>query len=250
MMLGVFIVHILLTPVLFYGILLIVERSFESQFVDQVRNNTLLYSELIKPAAEDQDIQKQVSFLYETQVSGDVIFAEFLNNDGTTIQSDTNGANDNIIFDEDFRFGEHADQIYFIAAQLFSDVDGRSLGTLRLGYDELSIQTQITAAYRYGSFIAGCYVVFSMLLAIFFSRFLVRPVSSLRSLATSIAAGNHSVELHVDTNISELKGLAEDLEIMTRTRSANKMKYLTVNYVWRQFSIAPVKVLSRLTTRE
>jgi len=213
-MLGVFIVHILLTPVLFYGILLIVERSFESQFVDQVRNNTLLYSELIKPAAEDQDIQKQVSFLYETQVSGDVIFAEFLNNDGTTIQSDTNGANDNIIFDEDFRFGEHADQIYFIAAQLFSDVDGRSLGTLRLGYDELSIQTQITAAYRYGSFIAGCYVVFSMLLAIFFSRFLVRPVSSLRSLATSIAAGNHSVELHVDTNISELKGLAEDLEIM------------------------------------
>jgi len=68
MMLGVFIVHVILTPVLFYGILLIVERSFESQFVDQVRNNTLLYSELIKPAAEDQDTQEQIARYIATRL--------------------------------------------------------------------------------------------------------------------------------------------------------------------------------------
>jgi len=214
MILGIFMVHIPLTPLLFYGIMLIVERSFESQFIDQVRNNTRLYSELLEPAVEDQDTENLVSFLYETQFSGDVIFAEFLNNDDTTIRPDTNGSGKEIAFREDFSFGEHADQTYFIAVQLFSNADGRSLGTLRLGYDELPVQGQINAAYRFGSIIASCYIVFSILLAIFFGRFLIQPVSSLRNMATSIAAGDHSVEFHVNTNISDLKSLAEDLEIM------------------------------------
>jgi len=214
MILGVFIVHIALTPLLFFGILLIVERSFESQFIDQVRNNTLLYSELLKPAVEKQDIQKQASFFYETQFSGDVIFAELLNNNNSAIGTKTNGTKEPMVFREDFDFGQHADQIYFIAVQLFSDVDGRSLGILRLGYDERSVQDQINTAYRYGSFIAACYIVFSILLAIFFGRFITRPVSFLRNLATNITAGDHSIELHVNTTISELKSLAEDLEIM------------------------------------
>jgi len=207
-------IHIPLTPLLFYGIMLIVERSVESQFIDQVRNEALLYSELLEPAVEAQDTQKQVSFLYETKFNGDVIFAEFHNRDNTTIGADTDGTKEKIVFREDFYFGGHEDQTYFIAAQLFSDVDGRSLGTLLLGYDELPVQEQIDAAYRYGSFIASCYIVFSIFLAIFFGRFLTRPVSSLRNLATSIAAGDQSVEFHVNTNISELRHLAEDLETM------------------------------------
>ncbi len=226
MILGVIIVHIMLTPLLFFGILLIVERSFESQFVDQVRNDTLLYSELLKPAVENQDTKKQASFFYETQFSGDVIFAEFLNNDASAIGTEMNGTKEPIIFREDFDFGQHADQIYFIAVQIFSDVDGRSLGILRLGYDELSVQDQINTAYRYGSFIASCYIIFSILLAIFFGRFLTRPVSSLRSLATSVAAGEHSVELRVDTTISELKSLAEDLEVMHQSLIGKQEKIL------------------------
>jgi len=214
MILGIFMIHILLTPLLFYGIVLIVERSFESQFVNQVRNDALLYSELLRPAVEAQDTQRQVSFLHETQFNGDVIFAEIHNIDEANIRADTNGTREETVFREDFYFGGHDDQIYFIAAQLFSDVDGRPLGTLRLGYDELPVREQINAAYRYGSFIAACYIVFSILLAIFFGRHLIRPVSSLRKLATSIAAGNQTVEFHVNTNIPELKSLTEDLEVM------------------------------------
>ena len=44
LILGVVVMHLVLTPILFYGILLIVERSFESRFVDQVRKNTILYA--------------------------------------------------------------------------------------------------------------------------------------------------------------------------------------------------------------
>ena len=53
LILGVVVVHLLLTPLLFYGILLIVQQSFESQFVDQVRNNTLLYLQLLTGVIED-----------------------------------------------------------------------------------------------------------------------------------------------------------------------------------------------------
>jgi len=214
LILGVIVVHVVLTPLLFYGILLIVERSFESQFIDQVRNNTLLYAELLKPSIEEEDEQKRNSFLYETIISGDVVFAEFLDTEGRTARADPNELEDELVFREDFEFGEHTDQVYFIAAQLFSDIDGRPLGFLRLGYDELSVQEQIDAAYRFGSLIAGGYILFSTLLAIFFGRRLFKPVSSLRSFARSIAAGNRSVELQVDTNIFELKHLAEDLQFM------------------------------------
>ena len=214
MILGVFLLHVLLTPMLFYGILLIVERSFESQFIDQVRNDSLLYASLMKPAAEIQNIQKQKAFLDEAQFSGHVVFVKFTNNDGVVVRADTVGSTVKTVFKEDFYFGEHADDIYYIAIQLFSDLDSRLLGSLELGYDELSIQERIDTVYRYGSLAAVGYIVLSMLLVIFFGRLLIRPVSSLRNLAKSIAAGNHTIDLNVNTDISELKLLADDLEIM------------------------------------
>jgi PAS domain S-box-containing protein len=226
LILGIFIVHLALTPLLFYGILLIVERSFESQFVDQVRNNTLLHSDLLKPLVEDQDLQGQAAFLYETKISGDVVFAEFVDDEHRTIRADPSGTDEGLVFVEDFGFDQHDDQIYFIAAQLFSNLDGRPLGFLRLGYDELLVQEQISAAYRFGSFIAGGYIVFSMLLAIIFGRRLLQPVSALRSLATSIAAGDQSVELRVNTDIFELKRLAEDLQLMHRSLVSKQQEIL------------------------
>jgi hypothetical protein len=105
LILGVVIVHLVLTPLLFYGILLIVERSFESRFIDQVRNNTLLYAELLKPSIEEEDKQKQNSFLYETIISGDVVFAEFLDTEGRATRAAPNGLDEELAFREDFVFG-------------------------------------------------------------------------------------------------------------------------------------------------
>ncbi|MDH3441045.1 MAG: PAS domain S-box protein, partial [Gammaproteobacteria bacterium] len=217
LVLGVIIVHLILTPLLFYGILLIVERSFESQFVDQVRNNTQLYAELLRRIVEEDDEQRRADFLYEAKIGGDVIYAEFINGDGEITRAALTGLEEELAFREDFEFGEHDDQVYFIAAPLFSQVGGQPLGLLKLGYDELSVQAQIDTAYGFGSLIAGGYIAFSTLLAIFFGRRLLRPVSSLRSFATRVAAGDRSAELHVDTDIFELRRLAEDLQLMHRS---------------------------------
>ena len=217
LILGVVIVHLVLTPLLFYGILLIVERSFESQFIDQVRNNTLLYAELLKPVIEADNLQRRADFFYESKISGDIVYAEFIDHEDRTARTELTGTESDLSFQEDFRFGEHRDQVYFIATPLFSDLDGRPLGFLRLGYDEISVQQQINAAYGFASLIAGGYIVFSTLLAIFVGRRLLQPVSSLRSFATRIAAGDPHVDLQVDTDIVELKRLGEDLRLMHRS---------------------------------
>src|SRR3990172_3553417 len=173
MILGVLLIHILLTPLLFFGILLIVERSFESQFIDQVRNDTLLYASLLKPAVVNKDQQQQIELLEGIHLSGDIIFAEITNNDGLVTRIATDAAMPE--FREDFYFGEHEDVVYFISTQLFNDVDSEPLGRLTLGYDEMPVQAQIDAAYRFGSLLAVCYIALSMLLVIFFGRLLIRP---------------------------------------------------------------------------
>jgi two-component system NtrC family sensor kinase len=218
LILGVVVVHLLLTPLLFYGILLIVQQSFESQFVDQVRNNTLLYLQLLTGVIEDGSEEDQQAFLQETMISGDVLFAEYIDSNGQATRARLSGTEEpDIAFVEDFEFGEHGDQVYFIEAPLYGRDDGQPLGIFRLGYDELSVQEQINAAYGFGTIIASSYILLSMIVAIFFGRRLIQPVLSLRQLATSIAAGDTSLELRVDTGIAEFEHLANDLEHMHRS---------------------------------
>lgn len=227
LILGVVAIHALLTPLLFYGILLIVERSFESRFVDQVRNNTLLYSELLAAIIEKGDDEERQSFLNETRISGDVLYAEHIDENGRTARAELAGVEEEpLIFLEDFEFGEQDDDIYFISTPLYSAADGQPLGALRLGYDELSVQEQIRAAYGFGTIIASSYIVFSMVLAIIFGRRLFHPVSSLRSFARRIAAGDRSVELNVNTSVFELKHLAEDLRLMHKSLVSKQQEIL------------------------
>ncbi|MDH3991173.1 MAG: hypothetical protein OEV34_18710, partial [Gammaproteobacteria bacterium] len=133
LILGVVVMHLVLTPILFYGILLIVERSFESRFVDQVRKNTLLYAELLRPIVERGDVGERETFLYETKISGDVVYAGFADSQGIASGDDPDSSGNDLVFQEDFDFGQHADQVYFIAAPLFSESNGTLLGFLRLG---------------------------------------------------------------------------------------------------------------------
>lgn len=226
LILGVILVHAVLTPALFYGILLIVERSFESQFVDQVRNDMLLYSELFRPSVESRDEQKLADLLDETLIGGDVVYAEFIGPDGRSTRSESNGRGNTLVFREDFAFGEQGDRVYYIATRLFDPANGEPLGLLRLGFDEVSVREQIAAAYRFGSLIAAGYIVFSIALAIFFGRRFIQPVSSLRSLATSIAAGDRSVRFQADTNIFELQCLADDLQVMHKSLLGKQQEIL------------------------
>jgi len=63
MIVGILLTQVVLAPLLFYGILFFVERGFQSQFVDQVRNNTFFYAALMKPAVVVGNISNQKAVL-------------------------------------------------------------------------------------------------------------------------------------------------------------------------------------------
>ena len=67
MIFGVLAIQILLTPLLFYGILHFVERGFQSQFIDQVRNNTYLYAAAMHPSVGEENIPKQMGITAQTR---------------------------------------------------------------------------------------------------------------------------------------------------------------------------------------
>ena len=217
MIFGVLAIQILLTPLLFYGILHFVERGFQSQFIDQVRNNTYLYAAAMHPSVGEENIPKQISVLSEALFDEDLVLAEFIQPDGSVIRPDSDARVAETNFKEDFKFDEHGDHIYYIALQLLDDIEGDLLGTLRLGYSEIPTQKRIFVAYRYGILLAAGYAVLSILLVIFFGRRLIRPISQLQDMAQSIATGDTAAGLNVNTEILEISALAKDLDSMRQT---------------------------------
>ncbi len=216
MVLGVLFIHVLLIPVLFYGLLFIVERNIQSQFIDQLRNNTFLYSALMKDAIEQNNVTRQREILDEVIFRGDVVLAEFVSSDSTTIHPSVPNILFKTKFREDFDFGTNGDDTYYIALDIFSDDTNERLGTLRLGYDEIPVKRQIVSAYHYGIFFAIGYLFLSMFLVIFFGQKLVKPITELRNLTQSIAGGDEDVSMDINTNIAEIKYLSSDLDTMQK----------------------------------
>jgi PAS domain S-box-containing protein len=191
----------------------LVEKEFKTSFIDQVRYTSFLYASLLKSVAEDENISNQIALLDEMFSGKDIIFAEFIHPDATTIRPNYL-SEAKIKFIEDFDIHSHGDYVYYVKLKLISDIDNRLLGTLRLGYDESSISERIAATYHYASFLAIAYIILSMLLVILFGHHLTKPISILRKVAKKIADGDQSVKLDISTNISEVDSLAKDLDNM------------------------------------
>ena len=217
MIFGLLAIQILLTPALFYGILYFIERGFQSQFVDQVRSDTYLYTALVQSAVAHGNISNQKAILGEALFNEDLVLAEIVYPDGTVVKPDTPTRFADLNFKEDFNFSENGDQVYFIAKQIPIDIYGKSSASLRLGYNEKPTQNRIDVAYRYGILLVLGYLVASIFIAIFLGRRLGRPISRLQDIARRIATGNTDVDLNVSTSILEISDLTKDLDSMRQT---------------------------------
>jgi len=213
MVLGLLIVQVGLTPLLFYGILDFIERGLQEQFVDQVRSKTRLYATLMKAAIQDGDSAAQVEVLNEALINEDMVLADLVLPGGYIVKPGSEVWYVDASFREDFGFGENEDQIYNIAVALSGRSSDAFLGSLRLGFDEAATHQRIGAAYRFGILIASGYAVLSILLAVVLGRRLTRPVKHLQQMARGITAGE-AVNLEVETGISEIGELARDLDVM------------------------------------
>ena len=204
-------IHLLLTPILLFGIYRVIKPSLEAQFVNHVRSDALLFANLVTPRLDSAKITELESLLGEFLLNGRLAFAQIVT-DQSTINADM-ALNATQKFQEDFFFGEHGDSIYFLAVPLTNSENGMA-GTLKLGYDERQTEQDIALLYHRSLYFMAIYMGLTLLIVGLLGRRLVRPLERLRDEAEQIAAGNHAGQFSSGTQITEVAALAKYLEKM------------------------------------
>ncbi len=202
-------INLILMPLLLIGVIFLVKKGFESNFIDQVRLDSHIFAESVAQAQDPALIREMID---DVIMSGRYVYADLVM-ENETPENPQDGATDST-FREDFFFGQNGDDVYYIAVPLPSNEDFGSSFILRLGYDETPIIEQIHNTIRLCSYLAAAYIMMTLLASSIFGSLLSRPLRSLRADARKIASGGYDHQLNVNTSISEISSLAGDFETM------------------------------------
>lgn len=211
MVAGMMVINLILLPLMFGASIHLVEKSNQNQFIEHIRSTSPLYTQMIRPEDNETTV---ISILDDILLSGEVIFAEMENNDGKKITSSY--GNTDIVFIEDFFFGQHNDNRYFISMPVLNRV-GDKLGTLRIGYSEQITIEHTNIVYQRSIIIIIIYFVISTLFVVLTSVFLTRSIRLIGETSQAIAKGELEKPFSVKTNIGEIKQLTNNLEQMRTT---------------------------------
>ena len=205
-------IHAVLMPPLFYAISNTVERTMKDSFVDNVRNVARIFVDRLEsrePAATEQQL---VAFLDSAILSGQGSYAA-MEIGGRTVASSLMSDQDTELFQEDFAFGEHGDDVYYLSLPVsgFSEP-----AVLKLGYDESPIHADFAALQRTLIYVLAAYLLMTLFVAGFVSSTIVRPLRWLQRASRAISSGDVDRELKADSRLDEISALADDLETMRR----------------------------------
>ena len=207
MLLGSLLIHALLIPFIYFGILHLAEQDYQAKFVDHARAQSFLLVRIMEQAADPSRITQIADDLV---LSGQVAYVDYLDASGTNYAS---AFNPGIDFQEDFFFGEHGDHVYSISIPIRSGKDGKG-DALRIAFDEQPVEEHIGKFYRFGFLLACGYIVLTLLFIGFFGHLLTKSIRQLRDASRRIANGHTEEQLAVHTGVEEVSSLARDLEFM------------------------------------
>ncbi|MFC0679550.1 putative bifunctional diguanylate cyclase/phosphodiesterase [Lysobacter korlensis] len=228
-LLAVFGVHALIIPLFFGGLVFFVNQAFTAQFVNQIRSETRLFASLI-PSDFDHGAAREI--FYASAAGSTLMSVEILSKDGdvhwtfeSPMVSDAPPA-----FREDFLFGEHGDDVYFIATPLF-DADGEPAAQLRLAFDETPTLEQIAIVNRRAALLTLGYLVLTLLLAAYWIHRLNRPMRALGLASRRVASGEFREAIEVRTSLPEILSLASDINHMRAEllKNTDEMQHMAMH---------------------
>jgi signal transduction histidine kinase len=202
-------IHAVLLPLLFYGLLNIVEQSHEELFINDVRK----YSRFAADFFEEEilhDNSHVAQMLDSALLGSGGILAELIMGD-TYLRSKLSPNIAGTQYKEDYGFGQHGDQIYFLSMPVNLP---EQQATLRMGFDEQPTNEQISLAKQQIAAVLLSYLILSIIALVLLSNRMAQPLRSLQKASRSIAQGHHDNQLKVDSPLTEISELAEDLESM------------------------------------
>lgn len=213
MILAVMLIHAVLLPLLSYGMLAVVRNVQEEIFIDHVRIYSRVFADLLQSNGEMPDEGRIIEMLDSAILGGRCVYAAFKQGDRRLLSS-LMDADEGEAFEEDFSFGEHDDNVYYLSVPL---IDGAAMAVLEFGFDEAPTLLEMENARRTIISIVLVYLLVSVVLVIFLSKVLSRPLQRLRHDSHKIASGDYTRHMSVDSNIFEIDALTKDLEHMRST---------------------------------
>ena len=206
----VLVIHAALVPLLYLGVTAIVERGYADLFVNSVRAFSRLTADELE-AADDREFEERAARLLDgAMLTGQIVFTEI--SDGTRkLHSSIPVDAPAIPRPDDFDFGDHGDQVYYIS---HSVKRGTHSMYLRLGFDERPTFESIVAARRRVLLAVLAFTLASILVSIWLSTVIARPMVRLRESAKRVAEGDVHTRLQMSSTIREVQELNQHLEWM------------------------------------
>jgi signal transduction histidine kinase len=208
----VLVIQAALLPLLFYRLLIIVEKSHADAFVDQVRSYGRILADEMEIGDGLSTPSRTLTLLDSVILSGRGAYAEIVEN-GKALRSSLIEPNAGPYHGDDFKFHSGGDNIYFISVPITKG--GRDV-VLRLGFDETETLEYINRARTQILLALGAFSSISLALAIWLATQLARPMTHLTEGARRIADGDVNSRLEFASSIHEVKELARHLESMRR----------------------------------
>jgi signal transduction histidine kinase len=206
----VLVIHAVLLPALFFGLLFIVTQSLTDTFVDEVRSYGHLLADELEAGDALGSARRTETLLDSIILSGRVVYAEVVQ-EGKTLRSSLIPPELSVFPGDDFKFDDHDDHTYFLSVPI--NRAGRAV-VLRLGFDETPTLEQIDLARSRILLALLAFTVVSVALAIWLAHRIAKPMIDLQNAARSIAAGNFEAHLSTHSSIHEVQDLAGHLESM------------------------------------
>ena len=188
-------------------------QMHKGRFIDGARDQMHALTVLIGQNPDNSRIEPIFRSLI---ASGHMVYAEFVRPDPAGQAGSLKLAREqSLVFFPDVSFGEHNDNIYYIAEPV-RDGNGKAIGSLRLGYDEGHIAAEMRHMIHRSIVFALVYVWALLLMATSLALRLTNPLKLLQKASRDIASGQVDKALNVSTDIVEISSLADNLEYMRK----------------------------------
>ena len=177
-------------------------------------NNVLGYSRFIADLIESRSpamTDAEIIALMDTVVLGHGgVYAE-LSLPNRHLRSSILSDADEDLFQEDFAFNSHEDDVYYLSLPV---TVGELEGQLHLGFSELEAAAELAKLQRQILASLAAYLLATVLMGIAMGVTLSRPLSGLQKASRQVALGDFSKTLSARSSIAEVVELAHDLEFM------------------------------------
>jgi len=203
-------IHAVLMPALFIALAAVIDRNIMNAFVDDARIHGRIIGDNVENALASGNDATAGQLLDSAILGGHSVYAAIQTKDGL-VTSSLMSAEEAAQFEEDFGFGENGDDTYYLSVPVGQ---GDEFAILRLGFDEIPTQQNLSAVRSTIVAILVAYTLMALLATGYLTSRVVRPLRRLQRASHAISAGEVDKELKAESELLEIRELSNDLETM------------------------------------